>query len=127
MRKTSKLKFAVYRKYPRIYNFMFSAAGETDEEVRAELEHRSSKAVTDGMNQLCGNIDLSKFRDGIPIEKAVNIIIWTFEGFANRIFAAGNDPMDEQNYARLYDEAMRYLDLLENCLYKQEEAGYECH
>ena len=81
-RDIARLKFQVYQKYPEMLNFIKNVYSEDSSEVRPDLERRKKELLSKGYADLFGDIDTSKFKDGIDVQRAKNIIFWTMEGFA---------------------------------------------
>lgn len=83
-RNIARLKFEVYQKYPESFNFIKAFYAEDSSEVRADLERRKKEIIDKGYADLFGDIDTTKFKEGIDVEKALNVIVWTMEGFSNK-------------------------------------------
>ena len=81
-RDIARLKFQVYQKYPEMFNFMKNVYSEDASEVRPHLERRKKELLSKGYADLFGDIDTSKFKEGVDVQRAKNIIFWTMEGFA---------------------------------------------
>lgn len=84
-RQIGHLKFELYQTYPEMFNFIKSVYQEDSPEVKKELEQKNKELLNFGYQDLFDDIDLTKFKDGLDIEKTVNIIFWAMEGFAYRI------------------------------------------
>ena len=67
-------------KYPSIFKFFEVAIGEECAEVKSEIEERKKKLTESNYSKVFNNIDVSKFRDGVDVSRAINIIMWTLEG-----------------------------------------------
>lgn len=77
------LEFELMKKYPDIFNFFMAAYHEESADVKIELEKRNKEILVSSYQKLFTDIDTSKFKQGIDINRAINIIIWTMEGFSN--------------------------------------------
>lgn len=82
-RQYSLLKFDLIHKYPEMFNFIIVANQIQPDEIQEEMQNRNRDILTLGYEKLFGNIDKSKFRDDIDVEKVLHIIKWTMDGFAN--------------------------------------------
>ena len=49
-------------------------------EIKSEIEERKKKLTESNYSKVFNNIDKSKFRDGVDVSRAINIIMWTLEG-----------------------------------------------
>lgn len=113
------LKTEVLNKHPEIYDFLGAAYIEEAGEVKSELESRNKGAMTAGKAKLYEDIDTSKFKEGIDIEKAIEIISWTLEGITNKeMQTIKNLPMQEVNFTELLQEVDSYLEILKKSFYK---------
>ncbi|MFO7882756.1 MAG: hypothetical protein R6U52_09490, partial [Kosmotogaceae bacterium] len=65
------------------------------------------------------DIDRSKFREDIDINKALDIISWTMLGFAEqkRDEIGSIDDFDLE----ILEEANSYFEILQRCFYKEEQ------
>ncbi|WP_369683931.1 TetR/AcrR family transcriptional regulator [Evansella sp. LMS18] len=113
-----RTKLEVMTTYPQIFDFLKSAAADDSPEVKPDFEEKQKKVLAQGFEKIYENIDWSKFREGIDIEKAVNIINWTMLGYAEK----------EKEKLISYSEAGvgqleqwdSYAEILKSCFYKKE-------
>lgn len=113
------IKFKIMKKYPQVFNFLKTARNEDAIEVRSEIDNIGSHIVESGLERGYKNIDLTKFREDIDIQKVINIIDWTSLGFAERQvdkLKSFNDITMEP--LREWEE---YSDLMKRCFYKKGE------
>lgn len=114
------LKLDVFVKYPQMFDFLTSAYFEEDGEVKKEIETRTKDLLSIGYQQFFTDIDYSKFKEGIDVEKAANIVFWSMEGFSNshqeriKQLTLENFELDE-----VYTEMDAYLELLKKVFYKE--------
>ncbi|QBD74881.1 TetR/AcrR family transcriptional regulator [Ktedonosporobacter rubrisoli] len=119
-REIALVKFKMYRKFPQIFDFLKAIAKENAPEVKSELEKRKKEYLVDrGTEKICRNIDETKFRSDIDVQKAIDIINWTALSFAEQQSNKINSYADFD--VELLREWERYLDLLRRCFYKAEE------
>lgn len=83
-KRMATLKFDVFLKYPQLFEFLKSAYFEESNEVRVEIGEKTKELMAMSSQKLFAEIDYSKFKDGIDVEKALSVIIWTLEGFSNQ-------------------------------------------
>ena len=75
------------------------------------------------MTQIYTHADLSLIRDDIDPKKAIDIMIWTLEGYANSTISVrpgenlGSAPRD--NYDKYMEEFEEIIRILRKCFYKQ--------
>lgn len=119
LQRTSMIKFDIYKRYPQIYRFTLTATTEEDPNVHEEIVKRSSKIKSDGFVKLFEDIDTSPFRKDIDIPKAINLIIWAMEGFANNILATWDIlHLDDNGIQKMMAEWETYNSILKKCFYQ---------
>lgn len=113
------LKFGLFNKYPNAFEFIRSVYPEESIEVKADLEHRQTELLDKGYKELFGDIDLSKFKAGLDIEKTVKIIFWTMEGFAFHLQdKMAGTPLDHMRLEEIITEMDSYIAILRVAFYK---------
>jgi AcrR family transcriptional regulator len=113
------LKMDLSYKYPDIFDFMTTAyLGEDSGRITAAFD-----PVRENMfAKLLENADRSLFREGVDIEKAVNIVRWSIVGYSNSQMkcASSNIADYQQEYARYLDELGGYITMFKNMFYKED-------
>ena len=113
------IKMQLINKHPEIMNFMIAANYEESTEIRVELESRNNETLTNSYQQIFDNIDVSRFKEGIDIKRAMSIIIWTFEGFRNQEVEKAKLTGSAQNdFKEAFAEIDFYIELLKKSFYK---------
>lgn len=119
LRQMMLLKIDLMRKYPDMFAFIRGAYFEESGDVKHDLERKNKEIYAKHYNQLFQNIDSTKFKEGLEIRRAINIIIWTMEGFATtEREKARSLPFHELDYQQRIAEMDIYVEMLRNCLYK---------
>lgn len=77
-------KFYVQQKYPQAFEFLASTKQEESVEVRDIIKQRLNPIYNQAINKLYKDIDYSKFREGVDIEKAIEILNWTMFGVGEK-------------------------------------------
>lgn len=116
-RESAFLKMELMIKHPEMFNFLFKASKEEAVEVRRDLEQKAKEILAVAQKKLFGEFDASKFREGIDIQKAIEVIYWTLEGFARRE-QEKITTIDDIDFEPVLAEMDLYLELLRNCFYK---------
>ena len=112
-------KLEIIKKYPMMYQFLIKAAIDGSPEVKKELEARSLSMLEDFGRKIYTGFDTSKFRDGIDIQSAISITVWTGEGLSNRELARiKNDPSYVLDVDKSTSEYYGYIEQLKKCFYK---------
>ncbi len=118
-REIGLLKFELFKSYPETVNFIKVAYLEESNEVKSELEHRRNISITAAYQKLFTDFEHSKFKEGIDINKAIQIIFWSMEGFANhqqeKLKALSTDQI---NSDEILVEMDSYSEMLREAFYK---------
>lgn len=129
VRETSKLKWKVYIEYRSALSFMASTFLRSNEFVLPkELQERRDYANQFWADILTKNIDFSKFREDMPVEKSFNLVRWTMDGYRTELEARFSHDEDLLALNKLtddvlepyYDEFYDLLDTLKRIYYKPE-------
>ncbi len=113
------IEFMLVNKHPDMLEFIKSANFEIYDEIKNDLESRNRGYLTDSYSKVLSNFDKSLFKEAIEIERAVNVIIWTMEGFADREKEKIKEhPINELNFDEILSEMNIYFELLKNCFYE---------
>lgn len=112
-------KFELMKKHPEMFDFVRSGYEEAATEVKLELEKRNKDMIADSYTKLASTIDIEKFKDGVEVHKAIQIIFWTLEGFANqKQEQTKNVPLDQLDVEELLTEMDSYIEMLRLAFYK---------
>jgi TetR/AcrR family transcriptional regulator len=113
------LKFDLFQKYPEMFNFIKKVYLEESTEVSADLELRKKEILSKGYKDLFSDIDVSMFKEGIDVGRAMNIIFWTMEGFMNQ-YQSSVPAMQLEliNIEGLVAEMETYCETLRQAFYK---------
>ena len=89
-------------------------------------EHRMvfppPRMTEDGRQKIYANIDYSKFRDDIDIDKAIEILNWTMYGFGQKGLQQINSFENLSNFGERYlKEWNIYAQILKHSFYKEDE------
>lgn len=119
MKEIGLVKLKIMKKYPQAFDFLKSAGQEEAADVKPEVDKTGKYLVESGLGKGYKNIDFTKFRDDIDIQKTMNIISWTILSFAeqqrdkiNSFEDIGMEALEE------WDD---YFDIMKRCFYRKEE------
>jgi hypothetical protein len=116
---TYMLKVKVLKKYPWIFDFTKVVVFTDSEDVKKELDERRKNLDEYSLMNFYGDIDISKFRDNLDVEKSKQLIYWAIGGYANKIL---EEIRSDENYVADYEkigvEFNGYLDELRKSFYK---------
>jgi len=113
------VKLRVIKKYPEVFSFLQGAIAESSEEVKRDVDQITMQFAKESYQKLYENLDYSKFRDDIDIQKAIKTIYWTIEGIGNeskeKIKFNSADSFDVD---APFKEMDGYIELFQKAFYK---------
>lgn len=113
------LKSKLMVRHPEVFDFMMSASMEASEEVKEALNSTNTELMQSSYGRLFENIDLTKFREGMDIQRTINIIMWTLEGFSNQeLEKAKKLNKGLHDFDGAFKEVEVYIDMLKKSFYK---------
>jgi len=119
MEKIGLVKFKIMKKFPQAFDFLKTTSHEDAVEVKSEIDKMGKHLIKSGSEMGYKNIDLTKFRDDIDIEKTMNIISWTILSFAEQQRDKVNSFEEiNMDLLREWDD---YFDIMKRCFYKEEK------
>lgn len=77
-------KLQIQKKFPLAFDFLASCSQEESPEVKAIINDKVNSIFHEGTELMYKNIDYSKFREDIAIDKAIEILNWTMFGFGQK-------------------------------------------
>ncbi|HLQ96581.1 MAG TPA: TetR/AcrR family transcriptional regulator [Pseudogracilibacillus sp.] len=77
-------KLYIQQKYPQVFDFLAAAVQEEATAVKSIIQHKITPLYKEGTEKMYQNIDYTKFRDDIDVEKAMEILNWTMFGFGEK-------------------------------------------
>ena len=115
LRMGQRVKIELLQKYPPMFDFLQAAFLEQSPEVRSGVEDRNRRYMNENIAKIYQGIDLTLFRPGLDIQKALKTMFWVFEGLANEIKqknAQSHQPLDYDDVFRQSDEYLDFLRIL---------------
>jgi len=115
------LKSKLMVRHPEVFDFMMSASLEGSEEVKEALNSTNTQLMQASYGRLFENIDLTKFQEGMDIQRTINIIMWTLEGFSNQeLEKAKRLNKGLHDFDDAFKEAEVYIEMLKKSFYKNQ-------
>ncbi|WP_370521836.1 TetR/AcrR family transcriptional regulator [Virgibacillus sp. MSP4-1] len=112
-------KFHIHRKFPHVFDFLASSVKEESADVKDIIRKKVDPIYKQGTEIIYKNIDYSKFREDIDVEKAIEILNWTMSGFGEKALQQINSFEDIDEFGSLYfKEWERYSEILKASFYK---------
>jgi len=112
-------KLRIQKKYPHVFDFLASSIKEESIEVKDMVKEKVAPLYEQGTDVVYKHIDYSKFRDGIDIEKAIDILNWTMFGYGDKGLQELDSFNDMTEFGDHYlKEWQAYTDILKYSFYK---------
>lgn len=114
-----RLRFA--QREPMLYQLFFNAFINTPPEIRAELQARFAGYTQDSAQMLFANLDRSPFREGVVVEKVVEMVMMMMEGLYARYQAQWQQMEPKQtleSIEALTEEVRGYFEMMKKGVYK---------
>lgn len=120
VRDIMKFKLVLLGKYPDMMEFLKTASVDSSAVSKEYVTNRMKEMSEAGYSKLFDGIDMSRFKEGVDLEKAMNIIMWTFDGLSTSELAKIKEaPSKMIDYARIFAEADVYTTMLQKIMYKE--------
>lgn len=113
------LKIDLVHKYPAIFAFITAVYLRENDDATVEIKERKADFSENVYAKLFNDVDVSLFKDDIDPKKAIDVIVFTMEGYAAREASPEKTLEDyEPEYDRFLKEVDEYISLLRRCFYK---------
>lgn len=113
-------KLQLMEQYPQEHELLEKALTEKAEDIRSEFGVIIAESQSKGSSMLFDDMDVSRFRPDVDIQKAIEVISWTLDNFGKKYMAentnaTGRIIVDREKLLRGMNE---YVDLLKKGLYQ---------
>ena len=113
------LKIDLIHKYPALFAFITSTSPEENDEAISEINKRKEEFSNEVYTKLFRDIDFSLFRGDINVHKAMDVIAYTMESYANSEGSPDKARAEyELEYHRYIKEVEEYIRLFRKSFYK---------
>lgn len=115
----TELKISISNEEPMTYKFFASAFINVPEEIKGEIEIRYKKLYDKGYKLAIDDIDMSKFRNDIDKQKAIELIIAALNGVSEK-YMMMYKSFEDNGYGRRkqsYEELKEYINVLRKAFY----------
>nr|WP_208416293.1 TetR/AcrR family transcriptional regulator [Thalassobacillus devorans] len=114
-------KMYIQKKYPHVFDFLAQSVQEDSAEVKEIINSKVDAIYARGTKIIYQDIDYSKFREDLDIEKAIEILNWTMFGFGEKATRQINTFEDMAEFGEQYlKEWEIYAEILKYSFYKNE-------
>jgi len=116
------LKQEIAKRHPTIFQFLSSVYIDAKKCPAKKHLIKFEKIRAEKFAEVYESCDKSLFRDGVDPQKAVDLVLWALDGWAEtktRRFVLKNIGRElKENYDAYLVEMKGYLDILRQCFYK---------
>lgn len=114
-------KLRIQQKFPQVFDFLLSIKQEESFEVKEIIKQKVDPIYDKSLTKMYAGLDYSKFREGIDIEKAIEILNWTMFGFQEKGIKQIDTFENISDFGKQYfKEWKSYSEILKYSFYKQE-------
>lgn len=112
-------KLYIHKKYPHVFDFLTNSIQEESPEVKDIIKEKVDAIYEQGTKLIYQDIDYSKFRDDIDVEKAIEILNWTMFGFGDKAIQKIDTFENMIEFGEQYlKDWQRYAEILKLSFYK---------
>ncbi|MCW6090462.1 TetR/AcrR family transcriptional regulator [Clostridium sporogenes] len=119
VKKWTMIKMNLIEKYPSIFMLFIKSILNMPKDIKSTLEKIQSKETKEAYENFLSNIDYSKFKENIDIQKCLKILMWTLEKYGEEYIVLNiNKPLLQINKDNIRKEIEEYVDILKACFYR---------
>ncbi|MHB9033401.1 MAG: TetR/AcrR family transcriptional regulator [Anaerolineae bacterium] len=118
LRHIQAIKLEMLGRNPDIFSFLQSAYLEQDAHVSEDIKVLGQKLLAENLARIYSNLDFSVLKEDINPARALQIILWTMDGFIDELLARARQKGVPVDYPEAFREMDAYLDTLQQCLYR---------
>ncbi|MDR4968451.1 MAG: TetR/AcrR family transcriptional regulator [Acholeplasmataceae bacterium] len=112
-------KIKIQSEYPYIFDFFKTLKQEKSSIVKSTIQSKFTLVTNQGIEKIYHNIDYTKFRDDIDIDKAIEILNWAMFGFSERTLNEINTFKHVEQIGEKYlNKWHEYSEFLKKIFYK---------
>src|SRR5699024_12822290 len=105
-------KLHIQQEYPQVFDFLVAAMQEESTEVSYIIRQKIDPLYEEGTEKLYKNIDYSKFREGIDVEKAINILTCTMYGYGEKGLRELKNFNNLEDFGEYYLQVWKHITTL---------------
>ncbi|ACA46004.1 TetR/AcrR family transcriptional regulator [Clostridium botulinum] len=119
VKKWTMIKMELMDKYPSVFMLFIKSTLNMPKDINSTLEKIQSKERMEAYENFLSNIDYSRFKENIDIQKCLKILMWTLEKYGEEYIVLNiNKPLLEINKDNIKKEIEEYVDILKAGFYR---------
>lgn len=91
----ARIKINVMKKHPAVLSFLAGMHRETNAEVSPEISKIEKREGDFGMGIIFGELDISKFKEGVDPQLVMKMLSWLSEGYINKFAVRTGADIDK--------------------------------
>jgi TetR/AcrR family transcriptional regulator len=114
-----RMQFALSQ--PLLFRLFYNAFINTDENLKSDLEARYQAYATGSQGLMTQGLDRSRLKDGVDVDKAVEMIVLIMEGWLSRHLPDLKETSPQESLAlidKLSRESQDYFTMIRNGIYR---------
>ncbi|WP_425449663.1 TetR/AcrR family transcriptional regulator [Dethiothermospora halolimnae] len=117
----SLIKLKLFSEEPLMYYMTFNIFFKGSDKIKSEIQERYAKLSQKYMNVLIDGIDREMFRDDIDTNKAIDLLLVTFDGIGNKYVELYKRNSEKllADFEDIIVEIDEYMDILKKGFYKE--------
>lgn len=122
MLEVSAAKMKVQIKYPEIYTIVVNIFKSSQQDIIKEIYEKYAPLITQYYAKVNEGIDITRFKDGVDINRVNELITWIAEGMGNKVIKEVSDKVEDIEETRrfLESEFRTYAEILKKGVYRDE-------
>ena len=118
LRVGQQTKMALLLRYPEMFKFMQAAYMEESHAIRLDMEKMNRDFISQASGKFFLDIDTTKFREGLDVQAAINIVLWSMEGFTNQYLLRMKQAGEAFDFKKALGDVDKYFELFRDSFYK---------
>lgn len=119
LRQSYILQIELLQQHPWIFDFIKITGMTNSDEINKNLEGKVNEKLSRCQEEMFENVDETKFRKGLNLERCKQLIFWANVGFTNQILEdLRNSEITELDYDKVLADLDGYLNELKEIFYK---------
>ena len=121
MLEVSAAKMKVQIKYPEIYTVVVNIFKSSQQDIIKEIYERYTPLITEYYAKVNTGIAMSKFKEGIDINRVNEVVTWIAEGMGNKVIKEVSSKVEdiEETRKTLESEFRIYAEILKKGVYRE--------
>lgn len=115
-----KAKLDILKKHPGLFTFMQAVYMDQSSEIKDEMNKKGLQLLHVNLTKIFENTDTSRFKEGLSLNEALNIITWSLEGLSKEAFARAHLMNRPADYDAIFAEAEMYYAVFKRLFYQDE-------